>query len=69
MMFKIGFPYPSTIIPRPWTQHAGCTEYSVIPDDPNKDRYELHSAGPNIDRGEWTMEMLAAIIKSRESDK
>jgi hypothetical protein len=46
-----------------------CTEYSVIPDDPNKHRYELHSTGPNIDTGALTMEMLAAIIESRESDK
>jgi hypothetical protein len=69
VMFKMLFPYAVTIIPGTCGQHPDCTEYSVIPDDPNKHRHELHSAGPNIATGELTMEMLAAIIGSHKTDQ
>src|ERR1700674_5516137 len=61
-MFKIGYPFKITVIPGQCSQHEGCTGYSVIPDNPNQHRYELHSAGPNIDTGGTiTIEVLRAL--------
>ncbi len=66
-MFKLDLFGGLTIIPSPCTDHAGCTEYSVIPSDPTQCRYGLHSAGPNAPTDELRMEELDAILQSRST--
>jgi hypothetical protein len=68
-MFKLLYPLPLAIIPGTCREHEDCTEYSVIPDDPTKHRYELHSVDPSLDTSELTMEMLRAILSGMESPK
>jgi hypothetical protein len=62
-MFEIlEFAFDVTIVHGPCKRHAGCTEYSVVPNDLKRYGYWRHSAGPNLDSGEITMEMLQACI-------
>jgi hypothetical protein len=66
-MFKLLFPFSVTIIPGICHKHAGCVEYSVIPDDPTQHRYELHSMDPNLDTGVVTMQILQAFLSGMEN--
>ena len=68
-LIKIKYLYDSelTIIPGPCAEHAGCTEYSVIPADPTQGRYVLHSAQPDVYTDALGLRMieLDAILRGR----
>jgi hypothetical protein len=55
-------PFKATVVLTSCDKHVGCTEYSVIPDDPTQSRYERHSATVNPKTDELSLEELQAIL-------